>query len=86
MSRSVLAVKGSLRRFAPWTAPGRSGEKRCFTREKGGTAGSGVHDPDELAHDTWIISISHGLAKPLKGTVPGHTRLSLSRSSGALTA
>ena len=22
-SRSVLAVKGSLRRFAPWTAPGR---------------------------------------------------------------
>ena len=23
-SRSVLAVKGSLRRFAPWTAPGRS--------------------------------------------------------------
>ena len=24
---SVLAVKGSLRRFAPWTAPGRSG--RC---------------------------------------------------------
>ena len=25
-SRSVLAVKGSLRRFAPWTAAGRSGE------------------------------------------------------------
>ena len=23
-SRSVLAVKGPLRRFAPWTAPGRS--------------------------------------------------------------
>ena len=23
-SRSVLAVKGTLRRFAPWTAPGRS--------------------------------------------------------------
>ena len=23
-SRSVLAVKGQLRRFAPWTAPGRS--------------------------------------------------------------
>ena len=28
-SRSVLAVKGSLRRFAPWTAAGRSGETRC---------------------------------------------------------
>ena len=32
---SVLAVKGSLRRFAPWTAPGRSG--RCAVHEgKGG--------------------------------------------------
>ena len=32
---SVLAVKGTLRRFAPWTAPGRS-EEGLFTREKGG--------------------------------------------------
>ena len=29
-SRSVLAVKGPLRRFAPWTAPDRSGETRCL--------------------------------------------------------
>ena len=35
-SRSVLAVKGSLRRFAPWTAAGRSGETRCPRGKKGG--------------------------------------------------
>ena len=34
-SRSVLAVKGSLRRFAPWTAPGRS-EGRAVHEGKGG--------------------------------------------------
>ena len=33
--RSVLAVKGSLRRFAPWTAAGRSGRRGCL-RGKGG--------------------------------------------------
>ena len=32
---SVLAVKGSLRRFAPWTAPGRS-ERRAAYEGKGG--------------------------------------------------
>ena len=36
-SRSVLAVKGSLRRFAPWTAPERRAERNllatsCLTR------------------------------------------------------
>ena len=31
---SVLAVKGSLRRFAPWTAPGRS-ERRAVYEGKG---------------------------------------------------
>ena len=34
-SRSVLAVKGSLRRFAPWTAPGRSEEMAVY-EGKGG--------------------------------------------------
>ena len=34
-SRSVLAVKGSLRRFAPWTAAGRS-EGMAVYEEKGG--------------------------------------------------
>ena len=33
---SVLAVKGSLRRFAPWTAPGRSEGRRCSRGERGG--------------------------------------------------
>ena len=32
---SVLAVKGSLRRFAPWTAAGRS-ERRAVYEGKGG--------------------------------------------------
>ena len=32
---SVLAVKGSLRRFAPWTAPDRSGGRRCSRGERG---------------------------------------------------
>ena len=34
-SRSVLAVKGTLRRFAPWTAPGRS-EGMAVYEGKGG--------------------------------------------------
>ena len=34
-SRSVLAVKGTLRRFAPWTAPGRS-EGMTVYEGKGG--------------------------------------------------
>ena len=38
---SVLAVKGSLRRFAPWTAPGRS-ERRAAYEGKGGGAGRGA--------------------------------------------
>ena len=33
--RSVLAVKGSLRRFAPWTAAGRSGETWAVYEGKG---------------------------------------------------
>ena len=35
MNWKNLAAKGPLRRFAPWTAPGRSG-RPLFTREKGG--------------------------------------------------
>ena len=37
---SVLAVKGSLRRFAPWTAPGRS-ERRAAYEGKGGVRAVG---------------------------------------------
>ena len=38
---SVLAVKGSLRRFAPWTAPGRS-EGMTVYEGKGGDADQSV--------------------------------------------
>ena len=38
-SRSVLAVKGPLCRFAPWTAPGRSEGDSCLRGKKGGWAG-----------------------------------------------
>ena len=33
--RSVLAVKGPLRRFAPWTAAGRSGRRDCLRGKRG---------------------------------------------------
>ena len=49
---SVLAVKGSLRRLAPWTAPGRS-ERRAAYEGKGGGAGRGARGrvASPLAHD-----------------------------------
>ena len=34
-SRSVLAVKGPLRRFAPWTAPGRSEGMAIYEGKRG---------------------------------------------------
>ena len=46
-SRSVLAVKGSLRRFAPWTAAGRSGRRGCL-RGKGDVPASA--GPDQRVH------------------------------------
>ena len=49
---SVLAVKGSLRRFAPWTAPGRS-ERRAAYEGKGGERAVGREG--ELAHDKGFI-------------------------------
>ena len=54
-SRSVLAVKGPLRRFAPWTAAGRSEGQRCSRRKRGGRVvgcegGSLVHDKDIIIH------------------------------------
>ena len=45
---SVLAVKGSLRRFALWTAPGRSGRRAAYEGKGGGRA---VGCEGELAHD-----------------------------------
>ena len=60
---SVLAVKGSLRRFAPWTAPGRS-ERRAAYEGKGGGARSGELR-GALAHDKGYY---HSLRRSRKGT------------------
>ena len=35
--RSVLAVKGPLRRFVPWTAPGRSEGMTVYEGKRGGS-------------------------------------------------
>ena len=54
-SRSVLAVKGSLRRFAPWTAAGRSGETRCSRGKRGGPA----RTPEQLCYIAAMIITTH---------------------------
>ena len=38
---SVLAVKGSLRRFAPWTAAGRSERRAAYGGKRGAGRGAG---------------------------------------------
>ena len=57
---SVLAVKGSLRRFAPWTAPGRS-EGMTVYEGKGGCGPKGNLSviPDALSR------AAEGRVKPL---------------------
>ena len=61
---SVLAVKGSLRRFAPWTAPGRS-ERRAAYEGKGGDRAVGREG--DLAHDKGYYHSYCGANAP-KGT------------------
>ena len=75
---SVLAVKGSLRRFAPWTAPGRS-ERRAAYEGKGGVRAVGREG--ELAHDKGYY---HSCLRRSRKLAFGHTRR-LSRSRGALS-
>ena len=53
---SVLAVQGSLRRFAPWTAPGRS-ERRAAYEGKGGVRARGSAEPGRVAR---IVEESSG--------------------------
>ena len=62
---SVLAVKGTLRRFAPWTAPGRS-ERRAAYEGKGGDRAVGREG--ELAHDKGYYHSYCGAADAPKGT------------------
>ena len=51
---SVLAVKGPLRRFAPWTAPGRSEGMAAYEGKEGvravGREGELEHDKDIIIH------------------------------------
>ena len=55
---SVLAVKGSLRRFAPWTAPGRSERRAAHEGKKGGRAvGCGEGDLPEWSKNRWHAQV-----------------------------
>ena len=80
---SVLAVKGSLRRFAPWTAPGPIRKTRCLRGERGGS-GRGVRGrvASPLVHDKGYYHAYLGRTRR-KGPF-GHTS-HLSRSRGALS-
>ena len=76
---SGLAVKGSLRRFAPWTAPGRS-ERRAAYEGKGEVRAVGREG--ELAHDKgYYHSCLGGHAESQLSAIPD----ALSRSRGALS-
>ena len=75
---SVLAVKGTLRRFAPWTAPGRS-EGMTVYEGKGGVRAEGREG--DLAHDKGYY---HSCLGRSRKPAFGHTRR-LSRSRGALS-
>ena len=81
---SVLAVKGSLRRFAPWTAPGRS-ERRAAYEGKGGGSGRGVRGrvASPLAHDKGYYHSYCGGERAARNlsALPA----ALSRSRGALS-
>ena len=79
---SVLAVKGSLRRFAPWTAAGRS-ERRAAYEGKGGVRAVGCEGEGEsLVHDKgYYHSYCRGGAERNLSAIPD----ALSRSRGALS-
>ena len=70
---SVLAVKGSLRRFAPWTAPGRSEEMGVYEGKGGCRSAS-----DFVSH---LISLDSIAPRPK----PGHSGRAC-RAEGNLSA
>ena len=63
-SRSVLAVKGKLRRFAPWTAAGRSGETRYSRGKKGEGVGRVDGPKGNLSVIPAALSRSRGALSP----------------------
>ena len=74
-SRSVLAVKGPLRRFAPWTAPGRSGETRC-SRGKRGISGRVDGSKGSLSAIPAALSRSRGAAITRRAVAQRRSRAS----------
>ena len=76
---SVLAVKGSLRRFAPWTAAGRS-ERRAVYEGKGGGSGRGARRGESRMIKDIIIHVWDEAERNLSA-IPD----ALSRSRGALS-
>ena len=56
--RSVLAVQGSLRRFAPWTAAGRSGRRGCL----GGKGDGSRRPPAQISECAGLIRASSSIA------------------------
>ena len=55
---SVLAVKGSLRRFAPWTAAGRSGRRGCLRGKGDGSR----RPPAQISECARLIRASSSIA------------------------
>ena len=67
--RSVLAVKGSLRRFAPWTAPGRSEGERCLRGKRG--FGPGFRIADEvISHLSGLVGAKVTVTLEIEAEVP----------------
>ena len=62
-SRSVLAVKGPLRRYAPWTAAGRS-EGMAVYEGKGGGSGRVDGPKGNLSAIPAALSRSRGALSP----------------------
>ena len=72
-SRSVLAVKGSLRRFAPWTAAGRSGRRGCLRGKGDGWASAGPDQRVRTSNPRLEFDCRHGF--DVRVTPPATTRV-----------
>ena len=58
--KSVRAVKGSLRRFAPWTAAGRSGRRGCLRGKGDGWASAGPDQRVRTSNPRLEFDCRHG--------------------------
>ena len=71
--RSVLAVKGSLRRFAPWTAAGRSGRRGCLRGKGDVPASAGPDQRVRTSNPRLEFDCRHGF--DVRVTPPATTRV-----------